>query len=197
MGDQEKLTGIKIKQDNGQYSNQIPVGALAENVAYNNQYSVKQVLGNVDVANKGTIQQQLDARNEQVGTAVSEWMSNNIGNIMTGDNIYIDPSLSVKNYAADAQATGKLVTIGNETTASSTKVKLQMTDQSYDIALMDDISEIANLKNTKANAIHIPASGAVVSFQDGADNMAINSIILVKIMIPDSILPNWKAVWAA
>ena len=56
----DKLTAIRIKYDDGTYSDEIPIGVLAENVEWNNTYSVVDVLGNVKVSTKGSIQSQID-----------------------------------------------------------------------------------------------------------------------------------------
>ena len=56
----DKLVAVRIKQQDNTYSNEIPIGAWAENVAYDNTKNLLQVLGPVDMT-KGNIQQQLNA----------------------------------------------------------------------------------------------------------------------------------------
>lgn len=56
-----KLTAIKIKYNDGRYSDEIPVGVLAENVKWNNNNNLTEVLGNVKIATAGTVQDQIDA----------------------------------------------------------------------------------------------------------------------------------------
>ena len=45
----DKLTSIKIRQDNETYSDLIPVGVLAENVECNDNNNLVDVLGSVDI----------------------------------------------------------------------------------------------------------------------------------------------------
>lgn len=56
----DKLTAIKIKYDDGTYSDRIPVSALAENVKWDSTHTLVDVLGSIDVDAKGTIQYQID-----------------------------------------------------------------------------------------------------------------------------------------
>lgn len=60
----DKLTAIKIKQANGTYGPQIPVGAKIENIEYDSTYSTKDVLGTVNM-NKGSIQEQINELRSQ------------------------------------------------------------------------------------------------------------------------------------
>lgn len=56
-----KLTTIRIKQSGG-YSDEIPVGVLAENVTYDNNHNLLEILGTgIDISSKGAIKQQLDS----------------------------------------------------------------------------------------------------------------------------------------
>lgn len=45
----DKLTSIKIKQNDGTYSDPIPVSVLAENVECNNGNYLIDILGNIDI----------------------------------------------------------------------------------------------------------------------------------------------------
>ena len=55
-----KLTTIRIKYDDGTYSDKIPVSVLSENVKWDNTHTLVDVLGSIDVDAKGTIQAQID-----------------------------------------------------------------------------------------------------------------------------------------
>ena len=55
-----KLTVIRIKYDDGTYSDKIPVSVLSENVEWDNTHTLVDVLGSIDVDAKGTIQAQID-----------------------------------------------------------------------------------------------------------------------------------------
>lgn len=56
----DKLTAIKIKYQNGTYSDQIPISALAQNIEWDDQYGLMDVIGDVDVDADGSIQSQID-----------------------------------------------------------------------------------------------------------------------------------------
>ena len=56
----DKLTAIKIKYDDGTYSDEIPVGVLSKNVEWDSTHTLVDVLGSIDVDVKGTVQDQID-----------------------------------------------------------------------------------------------------------------------------------------
>lgn len=56
----DKLTAIKIKYDDGTYSDEIPISVLSENVEWDNTHTLVDVLGSIDVDVTGTIQDQID-----------------------------------------------------------------------------------------------------------------------------------------
>ena len=57
-----KLTSIRIKQNDGTYSDDIPIQVLAENVSWilGSSISLLDILGDVKYTTKGSIQHQLD-----------------------------------------------------------------------------------------------------------------------------------------
>ena len=114
-----KLTAIKIKYNDGTYSDEIPVSVLAENVLLSGKsVNLADALGNVRVAAAGNIQQQLDQLASkkidmqllddyianQLGDATTAWLNEHIGQI--GTTIVLDSSLKVSGAAADAKAVG-------------------------------------------------------------------------------------------
>jgi len=59
----DKLTAIKIKYQDGTYSDEIPLSALAENVEWDSTHNLSFVLGNVNLnesSGGGSIQHQID-----------------------------------------------------------------------------------------------------------------------------------------
>lgn len=119
----DKLTSIKIRQDNETYSDPIPVSVLAENVECNNGNYLIDILGNIDIQEKGNIQYQLNQLfNTKISVSelnnyvyntleqtVTNWLENNIE---SGDgSIVIDKSLSIEGAAADAKAVGDAISI--------------------------------------------------------------------------------------
>lgn len=114
----DKLASIKIRQDNGTYSNPIPVSVLAENVECNNGNYLIDILGNIDIQEKGNIQYQL---NQLFNTKISvselnKYVYNILEQTITGwldSNIEpfegaVDSSLSIEGAAADAKVTGDI-----------------------------------------------------------------------------------------
>lgn len=144
----DKLTALRIKQQDGTYSAQIPVGALAENVAYNSSYSVRNVLGNVEMS-KGSVQEQLNSFDSKIGTQVSEWLEENV---QMASGVDIDQTLTVAGQAADAQAAGKLLTVDNESTVSATKFKVTTTTQTYNLLTDEDIDTTLTQSGAAADA---------------------------------------------
>ena len=55
----DKLTAIKIKYDDGTYSDEIPISVLSENVEWDSTHTLVDVLGSIDVDVTGTIQDQI------------------------------------------------------------------------------------------------------------------------------------------
>ncbi len=117
----DKLTAIKIKYDDGTYSDEIPVSVLAENVEWDSTHTLVDVLGNIDTDVTGTIQDQINQLfNEKVSntqlqdyvasqltTDVTKWLNTNVNPV--GSAVVVDKSLSVEGAAADAKKTGEIV----------------------------------------------------------------------------------------
>ena len=97
----DKLTAIKIKYNDGTYSDEIPISVLSENVEWDSAHTLVEVLGSIDVDAKGTIQAQIDKlsaqgagahnsiyRGKNLGTSVTakQWAAINAG---TFDDLYI------------------------------------------------------------------------------------------------------------
>lgn len=162
----DKLTALRIKQQDGTYSAQIPVGALAENVAYNSSYSVRNVLGNVEMS-KGSVQEQLNSFDNKIGTQVSEWLEENV---QMASGVDIDQTLTVAGQAADAQAAGKLLTVDNESTVSATKFKVTTTTQTYNLLIDEDIDATLTQAGVPADAK--AAGDAVKRMQKELDDYA-------------------------
>mgnify|MGYP002623313044 CR=1 FL=1 len=117
----DKLTAIKIKYDDGTYSDEIPVSVLAENVEWDSTHTLVDVLGSIDVDVTGTIQDQISQLfNEkvstlamqsyianQVPTYVSTWLNTNVNPV--GSAVIVDSSLSISGAAGDAQKIGSII----------------------------------------------------------------------------------------
>lgn len=116
----DKLTAIKIKYDDGTYSDEIPVSALAENVEWDSTHTLVDILGSIDVDVTGTIQDQISQLfnekvsssqlssyvNSQLKTDVTTWLNDNVDPV--GSAVIVDSSLSIEGAAADAQKVGQL-----------------------------------------------------------------------------------------
>ena len=74
-----KLTAIKIKYDDGTYSDEIPISVLSENVEWDSTHTLVDVLGSIDVDAKGTIQAQIDKlSNEKTNKNYVDSMGNGL-----------------------------------------------------------------------------------------------------------------------
>ena len=76
----DKLTAIKIKQNDETYSDDIPISAKVENIAYNKLYSMKEIIGDIDLS-KGNIQEQLNNNNNTIINTTQEWLTNNYADL--------------------------------------------------------------------------------------------------------------------
>jgi len=103
----DKLTAIKIKYDDGTYSDEIPVSVLSGNVEWDSTHTLVDVLGSIDVNVTGTIQDQISRLfNEkvsitqlnnyvasQLNTDVANWLNNNVDPV--GSAVIVDSSLTI------------------------------------------------------------------------------------------------------
>ena len=84
----DRLTAIKIKYEDGTYSDEIPIYVTAENVEYNNEYSLIETLGYIDIKKDGNIQQQI---NKIISiSAKIPTLENRIANIQGGTPTVVD-----------------------------------------------------------------------------------------------------------
>lgn len=119
----DKLTAIKIKYDDGTYSDEIPISVLSKNVEWDSTHTLVDVLGSIDVDFTGTIQDQISQLfNEKVSNTqlqnyvasqlnedVSTWLNNNVDPV--GSAVIVDKSLTVAGAAADAERTGNILNL--------------------------------------------------------------------------------------
>ena len=119
----DKLTAIKIKYDDGTYSDEIPISVLSENVEWDSTHTLVDVLGSIDVDVTGTIQDQISQLfNEKVSNTqlsnyvasqlnidVTNWLNTNVNPV--GSAVIVDDSLSIEGAAADAKFTGEKISL--------------------------------------------------------------------------------------
>lgn len=98
----DKIVSIKIKQNDGTYSNEIPVSVLAENVEWDSNYNLIDILGNVNINGAGNIQYQINQLinqkvshsdlsnyvNNQLNTTVENWLDTNVNPV--GSAVIVD-----------------------------------------------------------------------------------------------------------
>lgn len=115
-----KLTSIRIKQEDGTYSEKYPISVLAENVVWEQgqSNSLTDILGQVSFNTNGSIQHQIDVLDNkkfntsdlntylagQISTDVASWLNTNVNPV--GSAVTVDESLSISGSAADAKITG-------------------------------------------------------------------------------------------
>lgn len=101
-----KLTTIRIRYENGTYSEQIPVGVFAENVNWTDTITLMDVLGQVAFDTKGPIQEQIDklltekVDYSNLNNYIADWINNNYVQIQ------IDATLTKSGIAAEAKIVG-------------------------------------------------------------------------------------------
>lgn len=79
----DKLTAIKIKYDDGTYSDEIPVSVLSENVEWDSTHTLVDILGSIDVDVTGTIQDQIrQLFNEKVNSSEVAILEKRIDNLI-------------------------------------------------------------------------------------------------------------------
>ena len=114
----DKLTAIKIRYDDGTYSDEIPVSVLSKNVEWDSTHTLVDILGSINVDATGTIQDQISRLfNEkvsitqlnnyvasQLNTDVANWLNNNVDPV--GSAVVVDKTLTIEGAAADAKKTG-------------------------------------------------------------------------------------------
>ena len=174
----DKLTAIKIKYDDGTYSDEIPVSVLSENVEWDNTHTLVDVLGSIDVDVTGTIQDQISqlfnekvsqtALNNyiasQLNTDVTNWLNTNVNPV--GSAVIVDNSLSIAGAAADAQETGNIKNnvdiiineipeLKEDLETSQTEISLTWEEGALDTTTGEPITGSTNAKRT---ASFIPTS---------------------------------------
>lgn len=128
----DKLVAVRIKQQDNTYSNEIPIGAKAENVAYDNTKNLLQVLGTIDMY-KGDVQTQLNALfenfngiAEDVAEAIDSWVTEHMPS--WDPETHLDDTLTADNLAPVSSAVPKLIAV-NEAEIQGTKMKISTTGQ--------------------------------------------------------------------
>lgn len=89
----DKLTAIKIKYQDGTYSDQVPISALAQNINWDENSNIVDILGNVDLS-KGDIQTQINSKIPLTQKGVAN-------GIATLDSSGFVPSTQLPSYVDD------------------------------------------------------------------------------------------------
>ncbi len=152
----DKLTAIKIKYDDGTYSDEIPISVLSENVEWDSTHTLIDVLGSIDVDVTGTIQDQISQLfNEkvsvsalqsyvatQLNTDVVNWLNTYVNPV--GSAVVVDSSLTISGAAADAKIVG------------------------------DNISNLKSAKVSELNTTFFTVSSNLYNVNDVTDGVQIN-----------------------
>lgn len=125
----DKIKAIKIKQENGTYSEEIPISVNVQNVQWDeNNHTLLDVLGSVDISSsgKGNLQHQIDeldgdkiSTNEfnsrlndflkdQISAEITDWLDDNVNPV--GSAVIVDKTLTIDGAAADAKVVGDELT---------------------------------------------------------------------------------------
>lgn len=153
-----KLTSIRIKQNDGTYSDDIPVQVLADNVVWTqgSTISLTDILGQVKYTTKGSIQHQLDTfsldevENARVGADDTQY--NNLKARLDGE--YEDLQDAIAAVAAD------LLTETGARSNADTAVRTDLTSQITSRINGDNLlsAQITSEVTARQNAINAEAS---------------------------------------
>lgn len=181
----DKLVAIRIRHNDGTYSENIPLSVLAINIDWDDNHSLVDVLGNVDL-NKGSIQEQINALMVTITTDKVQWdlthtlsdvlgdvdldkgdLQTQLNNIASG-NIATDKTLTIDGKAADAKSVGdnfkNVVKVGNSNVTNSTSIILG--EQGEEVTLLD-----------QSDLIDINARiGAIEAHIDEIESLAYNDV---------------------
>lgn len=155
----DKLVAVRIKQQNNTYSNEIPIGAKAENVAYDNTKNLLTVLGTIDM-DKGNVQDQLDALlqsyfniEKDITGAIDDWIEENIETWSQTHDAPLDPTLSEDNMAPQSSAVPTLIAVNGQTESAGTKLRIRTSDlEDLTVLIPSDIDDTLTQMNKAANA---------------------------------------------
>lgn len=121
----DKLKYIRVQEEDGTYSSDIPLAVDAENVTMLNGHDLQETLGDLNVTNDDDVTTQLSSLHSsvnslnqqkvnhsdlsnyidtQLATDVTSWLNNNV--TPTGSTVSIDKSLTIQDSAADSLYTG-------------------------------------------------------------------------------------------
>lgn len=121
----DKLKYIRVQEEGGTYSSDIPLAADAENITMLNGHNLQETLGGLNVTNADDVTTQLSSLHSSVNSlnqqkvnkdevstyvpsVVTSWLNNNVN--PTGSTVTVDKSLTVQGSAADAKSIGDYVT---------------------------------------------------------------------------------------
>ena len=144
-----KLTTIRIRYENGTYSEQIPVGVFAENVNWTDTITLTDVLGQVAFDTKGPIQEQIDklltekVDYSQLNNYIEDWVNNNFIHVQT------DATLTQLGVAADAKTVGNQLAQIKQNVNNITRDSQQL--QTDFVDFKRDIKEILTNVDTRMN----------------------------------------------
>lgn len=118
-----KITSIKIKQNDGTFSDQMPISVLAENINWDDTHSIIDAIGAVDINTTGPLQDQINNKvnttdlsnyvNGQLAEDVADWLNANVNPV--GSAVIVDKTLSISGAAADAKIVKETFSTKEET----------------------------------------------------------------------------------
>lgn len=165
----DKLTAIKIKYDDGTYSDEIPVSVLSENIEWDSTHTLVDVLGSIDVDVTGTIQDQISQLfnekvsatqlnnyvDSQLNTDVTNWLNTNVN--PAGSAVIVDSSLTIEGAAADAKKAGDEI--------SDLKEDLNEITEPYNLYNPNDTFIQTNNSGVSRNGYTVNADGTITGIR--------------------------------
>lgn len=125
----DKLTAIKIKYQDGTYSEQIPIGASAQNIDWDENHSLVDILGEVDLS-KGNIQRQINSKPD-LGETSSTAYRGDRGKIAYNhatDSNRLTTSKSTGLYKVAATSEGHIANLTSVTKSDITNLGIPASD---------------------------------------------------------------------
>ena len=178
-----KLTTIRIKYENGTYSDQIPVGVFAENVNWNDEVTLVDVLGQVAFKTKGTIQEQIDRlliekidydklnayMIEQLPAYINNWVNDNISFIR------VDKTLSETDFAADAKVVGDQI---RQIKSNMNNISIDRNELRSKLATLEDVPSGSAFENYLKILTNTTVASAINNLNEKIDNFATYSLYI-------------------
>lgn len=178
----DKIKAIKIKQQNGTYTGEIPISVNVQNVQWDeNNHTLLDALGSVDISSsgKGNLQHQIDELDgdkistnefnsrlndflrEQISADTTDWLDDNVNPV--GSAVIVDKTLTIEGAAADALAVKTELNKKADASNTYTKAEVNAAIDAKQIEVDDTLSITGTAADAKAVGDELTAIKADLS----------------------------------